>query len=70
MVVIFSLVGPLVEVMGNYFPELKQHESKIRNIIAEEETSFGKTILKVIFRCSLLSHFGISSIFPFPYLEG
>ncbi|XP_078444077.1 alanyl-tRNA synthetase [Wolffia australiana] len=43
-----SLVGPLVNVMGEFFPELKQHESKIRSIIADEEASFGRTILKGI----------------------
>lgn len=45
---ISSLVGLVVNVMGDFFPELKQHESKIRDIIAEEEASFGRTILKVI----------------------
>uniref|UniRef100_A0A1D1Y3G5 Alanine--tRNA ligase n=1 Tax=Anthurium amnicola TaxID=1678845 RepID=A0A1D1Y3G5_9ARAE len=43
-----SLVDVVVNVMGGFFPELKQHESKIRSIIAEEEASFGKTILKGI----------------------
>ncbi|CAA7407707.1 unnamed protein product [Spirodela intermedia] len=43
-----SLVGLVVNVMGDFFPELKQHESKIRDIISEEEASFGRTILKGI----------------------
>lgn len=33
--------------MGDVFPELKQNEMRIRDIIAEEEASFGKTLLKV-----------------------
>lgn len=37
----------VVRVMGDVFPELKQHEVRIREIIAEEEASFGKTLLKV-----------------------
>lgn len=38
-----------MKVMGDVFPELKQCEDKIKEIIAEEETSFGKTLVKVIF---------------------
>lgn len=41
------LVNTVVKVMGDVFPELKQHELHIRDIIAEEEASFGKTLLKV-----------------------
>lgn len=37
----------MVRVMGDVFPELKQNEMRIRDIIAEEEASFGKTLLKV-----------------------
>lgn len=33
--------------MGDVFPELKQHEIKIREIIADEEASFGRTLIKV-----------------------
>ncbi|KAI3881561.1 hypothetical protein MKX03_012533 [Papaver bracteatum] len=43
-----GLVGVVVELMGNVYPELKQHEKKIREIIEKEETSFGKTLLKGI----------------------
>ncbi|XP_039132084.1 LOW QUALITY PROTEIN: alanine--tRNA ligase [Dioscorea cayenensis subsp. rotundata] len=43
-----GLVGVVVEVMGDVFPELKQHEKKIRDIIAEEEASFGRTLVKGI----------------------
>ncbi|KAK8943427.1 Alanine--tRNA ligase [Platanthera guangdongensis] len=43
-----SLVGVLVRVMGDIFPELKQHEEKIRDIISEEEASFGRTLVKGI----------------------
>nr|GMD56592.1 alanine--tRNA ligase [Ipomoea batatas] len=39
------LVRVVVDVMGDVFPELKQHEAHIRDTIAAEETSFGKTLL-------------------------
>lgn len=41
------LVKVVVEIMGDVFPELRQHEVHIRDIIAEEEASFGKTLLNV-----------------------
>lgn len=41
------LVNVVVRVMGDVFPEVKQHEGHIRDIIAAEEASFGKTLLKV-----------------------
>ena len=34
--------------MGDIFPELRQHEVHIRETIAAEEESFGKTLLNVI----------------------
>ncbi|KAL5552999.1 hypothetical protein UlMin_040400 [Ulmus minor] len=43
-----GLVNIVVEVMSGVFPELKQHEGRIRDIIADEEASFGKTLLKGI----------------------
>ncbi|XP_010273668.1 PREDICTED: alanine--tRNA ligase [Nelumbo nucifera] len=43
-----GLVDVVVKVMGDVFPELKQHEVNIRDIIAAEEISFGKTLLKGI----------------------
>ena len=43
----FRLVNVVVRVMGDVFPELKQNEIRIRDIIADEEASFGKTLLKV-----------------------
>ncbi|KAM3705712.1 hypothetical protein ACJW31_03G100300 [Castanea mollissima] len=43
-----GLVSVVVRVMGDVFPELKQNEMRIRDIIAEEEASFGKTLLKGI----------------------
>ncbi|KDP43289.1 hypothetical protein JCGZ_24210 [Jatropha curcas] len=43
-----GLVNVVVKVMGDVFPELKQNEEHIREIIAEEEASFGKTLLKGI----------------------
>lgn len=42
------LVGAMVRLMGDIFPELKQHEEKIRDIIFEEEASFGRTLVKGI----------------------
>ncbi|KAK9141492.1 hypothetical protein Syun_010892 [Stephania yunnanensis] len=44
------LVGVVVKVMGDVFPELKQHESHITDTIKSEEDSFGKTLLKGIER--------------------
>lgn len=43
-----GLVKVVVEIMGDVFPELRQHEVHIRDIIAEEEASFGKTLLNGI----------------------
>ncbi|KAK9271804.1 hypothetical protein L1049_002169 [Liquidambar formosana] len=43
-----GLVSVVVKVMGDVFPELKQHEVHIRGIIAAEEASFGRTLLKGI----------------------
>lgn len=40
------LVEVVVKLMGDVFPELKQTEQRIKEIIAEEEASFGKTLLK------------------------
>ncbi|MFQ6665309.1 hypothetical protein Gotur_032079 [Gossypium turneri] len=45
-----KLVKIVVEVMGDVFPELKQHEVRIGDIIAAEEASFGKTLVKVSLR--------------------
>lgn len=44
----YRLVKNVVQVMGDIFPELKLHEMNIRDIIAAEETSFGRTLVKVI----------------------
>ena len=33
--------------MGDIFPELRHHEVHIRDTIAAEETTFGKTLLNV-----------------------
>ncbi|GKA90275.1 CLK4-associating serine/arginine rich protein [Tanacetum coccineum] len=35
----------MLDVMSHVFPKLKQHETRIREIIAEEEASFGRTLL-------------------------
>lgn len=47
----------VVDVMSGVFPELKQHEAHIREIIAAEEASFGKTLLKVSMDIIFLSFF-------------
>lgn len=41
------LVKVVVEVMGGVFPELKHYEAHIRDTIASEELSFGRTLLHV-----------------------
>lgn len=41
------LVNVVVKVMSDVFPELKRNEEHIRETIAAEEASFGKTLLKV-----------------------
>ncbi|KAI4356968.1 hypothetical protein L6164_000945 [Bauhinia variegata] len=43
-----GLVNVVVKVMGEVFPELKEHEVHIREVIKEEEESFGRTLLKGI----------------------
>ncbi|KAI3473849.1 hypothetical protein Pfo_028030 [Paulownia fortunei] len=43
-----GLVNIVIEVMGDVFSELKQHAIKIRKIIADEEASFGRTLVKGI----------------------
>jgi len=51
----FRLVSVVVNVMGDVFPELKQQEAHIRNVIAEEEESFGRTLIKVtVVICSFI----------------
>ncbi|KAJ4794750.1 Alanine--tRNA ligase [Rhynchospora pubera] len=40
------LVDVVVQVMGDVFPELRQHKAKIEEIIKEEEESFGRTLAK------------------------
>ncbi|XAR63900.1 Alanine--tRNA ligase [Bertholletia excelsa] len=43
-----GLVKVVVQVMGDTFPELRQHEVHITEIIASEEASFGRTLLNGI----------------------
>ncbi|KAE9616433.1 putative alanine--tRNA ligase [Lupinus albus] len=43
-----GLVSVVVSVMGDVFPELKEREGHIVEVIAEEEESFGRTLLKGI----------------------
>ncbi|XP_059634356.1 uncharacterized protein LOC132276773 isoform X2 [Cornus florida] len=47
---IFSgLVNIVVKVMGDVFPELKQHELHTRDTIEDKEASFGKTFLHTLY---------------------
>ncbi len=39
-----QLVGPVVESLGNVFPELKERQDIIRRVIRSEEDSFGRTL--------------------------
>ncbi|XP_042057396.1 alanine--tRNA ligase-like [Salvia splendens] len=43
-----GLVQIVVDVMSDVFPELKEHAVKIREIIADEESSFSRTLTKGI----------------------
>lgn len=43
-----GLVNVVIQMMGDTFPELKKNEQKITDIIAEEEASFGRTLVKGI----------------------
>ncbi|XP_010523577.1 PREDICTED: alanine--tRNA ligase-like isoform X2 [Tarenaya hassleriana] len=43
-----GLVSSVIRVMGDVFPELQQHEARIREIIKDEEASFCKTLGKGI----------------------
>jgi alanyl-tRNA synthetase len=43
----FRLVNVVANLLGDVFPELKQQEVHIRNVIQEEEESFGRTLVKV-----------------------
>ncbi|GAA0174133.1 aminoacyl-tRNA synthetase [Lithospermum erythrorhizon] len=43
-----GLVKVVVDLMGDVFPELRQREKHITEIIADEEASFGRTLLRGI----------------------
>lgn len=43
-----KLVPTVVKMLGETFPEIKKEEKRVIEIIAEEEESFGKTLLKGI----------------------
>ncbi|XP_054823230.1 alanine--tRNA ligase [Prosopis cineraria] len=43
-----GLVSTVVNVMDDVFPELKHHEVLIKDVIKEEEESFGRTLIKGI----------------------
>ena len=50
----YRLVSIVVDVMGDVFPELRQHQVLIKDVIKEEEESFGRTSIKVrIIMCGL-----------------
>jgi len=41
---IYKLVAPLVNLMGDVYPEIKEKQSHIENVIRAEEESFGRTL--------------------------
>ncbi|MCX8058311.1 MAG: alanine--tRNA ligase [Spirochaetes bacterium] len=41
---LYKLVDPLIEKMGNFYPELKENRDKIIHIIRDEERRFNKTL--------------------------
>lgn len=45
-----GLVDVVARTMGDVFPEVRKNQEKIKHIIAEEEESFGKTLVKGIER--------------------
>lgn len=62
-IVCCRLVDIVVEVMGDAFPELKKNQAKIKEIISEEETSFSRTLVKVIGHCMLIMRrFHVSNV--------
>ncbi|KAH0449665.1 hypothetical protein IEQ34_020357 [Dendrobium chrysotoxum] len=61
-----SRPGVMVSVMGDIFPELKQHEEKIRDIISEEEASFGRTLVKGIEKFKKAEAFILWDTYGFP----
>lgn len=42
--VLSSLVGTVVEIMGDDYPEIRDNEAKIKQMVEREEVSFGQTI--------------------------
>jgi hypothetical protein len=56
---LISLVNVFVQVMGDVFPELKENEKKIQDIIRDEEESFENTLAKVIFSQKDLLNYSI-----------
>ena len=64
------LVNIVVEVMSDVFLELKQHEERIRDIIHDEEASFGKTLLKVSMFFIFLCRSIVFNIIKVCYLKG
>ena len=64
------LVNIVLGVMSDVFPKLKQHKWRIRDIIADEEESFGKTLLKVSMFFIFLSRSIVFDIINVCYLKG
>lgn len=61
----FRLVNVVANVLGDVFPELKQQEVHIRNVIQEEEESFGRTLVKVrvdMFEYNFMGHHFLISV--------
>lgn len=44
----YKLVGPLIEVMGEAYPELMKAQPLIEQVIKQEEIQFSKTLKKVL----------------------
>ena len=59
----YSLVDVFVRVMGDVFPELKDNEKKIKDIIKEEDPSFENTLAMVILVARSIC-ISVTSIWP------
>ena len=61
-----QLVAPVVESLGNVFPELKQQQDLVRRVIKSEEESFGRTLERglAVFEKSTLASASLKSVDP------
>jgi alanyl-tRNA synthetase len=58
-----QLVPALVNHMGNTFPELKEKEAHITNVIQDEEESFGRTLDKGLTKFTEMAQRSVDGIF-------